>query len=713
MFLISLPQIIIGLTVIVNSFISFVVYKRNNRSATNVIFALLGLTILAWLVTTSISFQPVNPAVNLFWIRLSTFFAPAICCLFLLFSLTVPNPKVQIRTSRFIILLATTYLVMLLIISPFTFTKVEIVNNFPNPSPGFGMPVFVLYVVATVGGSIYVLLKKLRSTAGVEKHQIKLIILGIISMPGLILFTNVIPILIFHNNSLVPLTPLLTLSFLSVTAYAIIRHRFFDIRFVIARSVSYTLLIVFFGVIYAFLFATLSSLFTTQDIQTETVTISAILALLMAFTFQNVKKVIEKYTDHYLYRDHYNASSLLYDLTLIMASTLKFEDLSHQFLKTLTSQMKISRAAIILADEDMIYDVAHEGFDKNPEYSQSEIYSLMKENKTIVFDELPEGKLKNCLRNLGIAVTRTISTAGEQIGLLTFGEKLSGDIYSEEDMRVVEIIVPEVAVAIKNALAYDEISKFNITLTQEVETATADLRKANDKLRELDKLKDEFVSMASHELRTPMTAVKNYLWLALDKLSKTNPEVTEYLNIASTSTNRLLKLVEDMLTISRIEGKRLVLEKGKVNLNQLLKEVFNEVKVNGEQRKVHMELELDGKIFMTLGDKEKLREVVQNILGNAIKFTPSDGKIIIGLIDKDEEVAINIFNSGTYISPEDKKKLFEKFRRLKESEEQQVQGTGLGLYITKQIIEMHKGRIDVESEQNKGTSFIIYLPKTK
>ena len=617
------------------------------------------------------------------------------------------------KISKFIVLLFVTYFIMLLIVSPFTFTKVALVNNFPNPTPGIGMPFFVIFVALTIGSSIFILFKKIKNSSGIERHQLKLIILGVISMPGLILFTNVIPILVFRSNLLVPLTPLLTLSFLSITAYAIVRHRFLDIRLVIARSVSYSMLIVFFGVLYAFLFATLASIFTIQNIEAETVTISAILALLMAFSFQTVKRVIEKYTDHYLYRDRYSTSGLLYDLTLIMASTLKFEDLSHEFLKTLITQMRVETGAIILADENGIYDVAHEGYDKTPEYKETGIMTLIKESKLLVFDELPDGPLKEAMSELGVYVAMNISTAGEQIGLLTLGQKLSGDIYNEDDIRVIEIIVPEVAVAIKNALAYDEISKFNITLKQEVDQATADLRKANDKLRELDKLKDEFVSMASHELRTPMTAVKNYLWLALDKLAKTNPEVSDYLNIASTSTNRLLRLVEDMLTISRIEGKRLILTQENVNMNQLLKEVFNEVKINGEQRKLKMILDLDGKNFMTFGDKEKLREVVQNILGNAIKFTPEGGEVKISLNEENNQVVAAIFNSGTYISPEDRKKLFEKFRRLKESEEHAVQGSGLGLYITKQIIEMHKGKIGVESEQNKGTTFIIYLPEIK
>ncbi len=713
MFVANISNVIVALTIILNTAISAIVYLRNRRSATNILFSLLGVTILIWLVTTMISFQPLDEASSLFWIRFSTFFAPLICFFFLTFAHTVPNPKIQMKTAGFFILLFSTYLIMLLIISPFTFVKVTMVNNFPNPAPGVGMIPFMIFVGATIGSSIFILVKKLRRSSGIARHQIRLIILGIISMPGLILLTNVIPILIFQNNSLVPFTPLLTLSFIAITGYAIVKHRFFDIRFIIARSVSYSILIAFFGIFYSFLFGVFSSFFTIQNIQAKTVTVSAVLALIMTFSFQTVKRFIEKYTDRFLYQDRYDTSQLLYDLTLIMASTLKFEDLSHQFLKTLIAEMRVSKGAIILANDDKIYDVIHEGYSKTPEYSEKKVFSLIKQNRIIVFDELPEDETKRIMRDMGIFVAVNINTAGEQIGLLTLGEKLSGDIYSVDDIRVIEIIEPEVAVAIKNALSYDEISKFNLTLKEEIDQATADLRNANKKLKELDKLKDEFVSVASHELRTPMTAIKNYLWLALENEKGANKEVAKDLNIAYSSTERLLKLVEDMLTVSRIEGKRLVLKTEAVVLDEVIKQVYDEFTVIASPRKITLNFTKGKKQITVKGDKEKLREVIQNILGNAIKFTPDQGLINIKLAEKDSVAVIEIFNSGSFISKEDADKLFEKFRRIETSGSGQspVKGTGLGLYISRQLVKYHKGKIEVKSEKGRGTSFIISLPK--
>ncbi|MBI5127777.1 HAMP domain-containing histidine kinase [Candidatus Roizmanbacteria bacterium] len=284
----------------------------------------------------------------------------------------------------------------------------------------------------------------------------------------------------------------------------------------------------------------------------------------------------------------------------------------------------------------------------------------------------------------------------ESAGAIVFGlgeAEFTFEYWKDFIFRLPEVI----SIAINNAILYQQIEE------------------SNDKLRELDKLKDEFVSVASHELRTPITAIKNYLWLAMSKGKISDEETKNYLNIGYSSSERLLNLVEDMLTVSRIEGKRLVLQMESVNLNDLVKSVFDEFSVNATERKIKLKMDLGEKIRFTKGDKEKLREVIQNILGNAIKFTSDQGEVNIIVSEKGSFQTIEVFNTGSFIDPDDKNKLFEKFRRIetKQSDKAPVKGTGLGLYISKQLIELHNGRIDVMSEKNEGTAFIISLPKAE
>jgi len=244
---------------------------------------------------------------------------------------------------------------------------------------------------------------------------------------------------------------------------------------------------------------------------------------------------------------------------------------------------------------------------------------------------------------------------------------------------------------------------------------SADLEKANIRLRELDKLKDEFVSIASHELRTPMTAIKSYLWLAINKPGQIlSEQLKKYLNIAYNSTERLIHLVQNMLTISRIEGKRLEINIVKVNLNSLINEIYDELKIQADQKQINFIFNSTSHDLVINADQEKLSEVIQNIIGNALKFTPNHGKVTIFLRDKQNTIEVSINDTGPGISKENQAKLFQKFGQIENTpyvKSSQASGTGLGLYITKQILALHHGNIWVESELGKGSMFIFSLPK--
>lgn len=263
------------------------------------------------------------------------------------------------------------------------------------------------------------------------------------------------------------------------------------------------------------------------------------------------------------------------------------------------------------------------------------------------------------------------------------------------------------------SLAKNIISERELRINaQELST---DLEKANTRLKELDKLKDEFVSIASHELRTPMTAIKSYLWLAINKPGQDLTEqIKKYLTIAYNSTERLIHLVQNMLTISRIEGKRLELNITKVNLNLLIKELYDELKIQAQQKQIDFAFNSVPYDVIINGDKERLSEVVQNIVGNALKFTPAKGKVTIFIRDKIDTVEVSVSDTGPDISKENQLRLFQKFGQIEKApfvKSDQASGTGLGLYITKQILALHNGKIWIESEPGKGVVFIFSLPK--
>jgi len=277
--------------------------------------------------------------------------------------------------------------------------------------------------------------------------------------------------------------------------------------------------------------------------------------------------------------------------------------------------------------------------------------------------------------------------AGKPFGLLMIGMDKHVGLLAHAEYETLKEVIEVVSIALERSQIY------------------ADLKIANIRLKELDILKDEFVSIASHELRTPMTAIKSYLWLALYSKEILSDKLRYYLTRSFNATNRLIKLVNDMLNVSRIESGRLSLELKKVDIYQLVGEVIDEIKPRADEmgiliaRGEHIEIE------EVIADEDKIKEVLINLIGNALKFTPQGGSISVLFAVKKRTVEISVKDTGEGIEQTDISKLFKKFGFVKGSyatNQKASLGTGLGLYISKEIIEMHRGVMSVFSK-GKGT----------
>lgn len=718
---------IVVVSTLINFLLTVLIYLRNPKSATHRIYSLLGLSILFWLVLTYLSYRPWSPDIALLLIRLSTFFAPLICLFFFLLADTFPASKSKVSKTSIALLGSVTGLVMILLISPFAFTSVKIIDNFPSPSPGYGIIPFVVYVTTMIAAALFILIKRMRHAVGIEKQQIRIVMLGVLLMPGLIILTNVIPVTLFNNNTLVPLTPLYPLIFQVLTAYAIARHRLLDLRFIIVRSLAYILLLLFIAVGYVAILFDIAFFLNRGHVNIATIRellLPTLLALFFAISFQPLRRVFEKLTDKVFYRDHYDANDLLWSLSRIMASTLLLSDLVKQIMDKVLAEMKINYGAIVLVKKKSIFWVESAGEVSKHPFDTAEAYTLVydsyhttKHNEHIfIFEELPEGKIKKLMRKQDLTIVIPLTVRHELIGGLMLGQKSSGEIYSSEDIDVLKILAPEIAVAVRNALSYEEIKKFNITLENEIARATQRLRAANHRLKELDHLKDEFVSIASHELRTPMTAIKSYLWMAINQPQQNIKDpLKNYLNISYNSTERLIRLVNDMLTVSRIERNKIELKKVPLDMAEVAQLVHDELKITADEKNITFTFEHPKKKLVINGDKDKLREVIQNIVGNALKFTPERGSITIKAEEKGNLVHLSVTDTASGIPKEELKNLFKKFSKIEYSysKHSSQPGTGLGLYISKQIVSLHNGDIKVQSEVGVGSTFTVLLPLYK
>lgn len=235
-----------------------------------------------------------------------------------------------------------------------------------------------------------------------------------------------------------------------------------------------------------------------------------------------------------------------------------------------------------------------------------------------------------------------------------------------------------------------------------------------EKLEFVDKIRDDFVSIASHELRTPMTAIRSYAWMALHKsdmaLSK---KLEKYLVRILISTERLINLVNDLLNVSRIEARKIEINPEALDLISITKDVVDEVYYSKSVSKDIKFTILETKLPKVLAEPERLREVLLNLMGNSVKFTPSGGTITISFFTDGKVVETSIKDTGVGILKEDLGRLFQKFAKLDSSyvSISTSGGTGLGLYISKNLVELMHGKIWASSEGlGKGTTFTFSLP---
>ncbi|KKR88081.1 MAG: Multi-sensor hybrid histidine kinase [Candidatus Curtissbacteria bacterium GW2011_GWA1_41_11] len=295
-----------------------------------------------------------------------------------------------------------------------------------------------------------------------------------------------------------------------------------------------------------------------------------------------------------------------------------------------------------------------------------------------------------------------VTIQDKALGVLIFSMVKDEKEVSEAEEDLIRGFTDVVGLAVQNAKLYTSLSE-----------TTAKLDKANKRLQELDKLKDDFVSMASHELRTPMTAIKSYLWMALNKKKQDlTPDLNRYIFRAFHSTERLINLVNDMLNISRIESGRIALNLAEVDPVELVHEVVDEVIPKATELNLNVKV-IDRQVSKVLCDRDKIHEVIINLIGNSLKFTKQGGSISITFEEKAPFIYISVTDTGVGLAKEDMDRLFKKFSMIEHSytAASASGGTGLGLYISKSIVILHKGDITAYSPgREKGSTFTLSLP---
>jgi signal transduction histidine kinase len=241
----------------------------------------------------------------------------------------------------------------------------------------------------------------------------------------------------------------------------------------------------------------------------------------------------------------------------------------------------------------------------------------------------------------------------------------------------------------------------------EAETAQRLLAEQNERLREADRLKDEFVALISHDLRTPLTSITGYVELAREE--DLPDDVRSYLEVVARNSERLLVLVNDLLFVARLQSGELSLEPDDVDLAALAAETVQTLEPRAAAREISLTCTVDSSTLVH-ADRGRLSQLLDNLVSNALKFTPDRGSVHVAVGVQNGVVRLEVSDTGIGITPGDQRRLFERFFRAENAVARQVPGTGLGLYISRVIADAHEGSLTVHSEVGHGSTFTLELP---
>ncbi|HZK62149.1 MAG TPA: PAS domain S-box protein [Anaerovoracaceae bacterium] len=352
----------------------------------------------------------------------------------------------------------------------------------------------------------------------------------------------------------------------------------------------------------------------------------------------------------------------------------------------------------------------NEGAEKMLGYGKEEI--IGKPITITIPEKLAQKELDHCI---GILNAEGSFTDYESVRLTKDGRKIPVEITAMALKDETENITGYTSI-IKNITerkqAEEELHKLNTELEERVFERTAELEEKNKELLKLDKSKSDFMDTISHELRTPLTAIIGYSQLLLDGIQgELNDKQTKYTERILARGNHQLMLVNDVLDFSKLQSKSMAFNMESVSVADILSDTIEDEMPSIKQKGQEIILEVPDGVSDVHADKMRLKQVLTNLINNAIKFTPDNGKIVIKADNADEMVKISIIDNGIGIKSEDLERIFDNFVQVDQSNTRAFGGTGLGLTIVRDLMKHMGGSIEVESEYGKGSIFSVLMPQ--
>ncbi|MFN2290831.1 MAG: ATP-binding protein [Anaerolineae bacterium] len=549
----------------------------------------------------------------------------------------------------------------------------------------------------------------------VQKRQIQWIMLGLVS--AVLVAAVDITLTVLQEQQSPEITMWVILGVLPVPlafAFAVLRYRLWNMDVVLSRSAVYGLLTAALAAIYLSLISILSNALGVAAGSERYTAVLFVSALVIGILVNPSRAWIQRAIDRLFFRNELDYQNALAAWSEDLSTSLRFADLGHLLLRRVPEQLGIAQASLlVLSEDEKLFEPleplagAYGAGDRSeepslPAYSAIAV-QLARQGRTVLIEHeearsihMTDATLEDW-RKQGVCVVLPLVSGGRLVGIYLLGRKRSGDLYQSRELEVLRTLSNQAATAIANARFYEQVHGLSQELELKVQDRTKELR--------------HFLSAVYHELSTPMTSIRGYTSVLLDeKAGPLTDRQERYLQAVRRNVRRLMRLVGDLADVSGIEDGRLTIQPKEVDLENLIVESLEAHANLIDDKGLQVSISVESDARMVLGDRQRLLQILSNLLSNACRYTPAGGRITVSAQCLDDRMELVVQDTGIGIHKDELERIFDRFYRSSDPLVQEQPGTGLGLAITKSLVELHGSQLWVNSTAGEGSTFGFSLP---
>lgn len=701
--------------ILVDIAIGLYILFQNRKGEINMAFCALSISLAFWAYATQRLTYSLTPLSAMLWGKL-VYIGPAFAApLFYYFTFVFPKRTGNLSGTQRIFMFLLPVAAIAMLPTDLILKESVLAEGGRAIVFGVGYSFLLAYFIIYIGYGIANMIGKYNSSLGGERMQARYLLFGVILSA---VFAGITSLILpwLGEYRFTGYGPLFALIFLATTAYAIGVARLLSIEFMMQKGLIYLVISTILTLFYV-----LAGLASGQPLEyilgDKTIVAFMFFALFASILYQPVYRFILELSDRLLYGGRYNYQKTLLNMSHGITSVIKLSELIRLIVSNFLDNIKVKEMSVLLLDENRNRfksapcDIKTAGKYKRIEFDAGEpIATYLSAKKDILVRDEVESEigrhpsllsqagpfssfhgLRDELEKLGMAVWIPVISKEKLIAIICLGYKLSGDMYTDEDIELLRILANQIAVAFDNSMMYSTISR-----------QYEELKRAKDKLDEADKLASLGTMAAgmAHEIKNPLSSMKVFSQLLHDRYE--DPDFRKkFEEIIPTEISRIDRIVEGLLGFARSPEMKL----SQVNIQELFEEILTDFKGDIERGNINI-IKKFNDVPDIHADREQLLRAFSNIILNAVQAMPAGGQLEIELgSDKlSKSVTAKIADTGQGIPKEQLNHIFDPFFTTKHY------GTGLGLTISHSIIDKHMGTIDIQSESSKGTTVTVTLP---